>query len=93
MHRTVLLMSNFYIDFSFKNIDEKDEQYFDQIFVNCNRLLAENPSKQLTIEYGPRTLKPFSKALRRFFTRLKIEPRLMLDICRVNAIFVDPNEF
>lgn len=93
MSRSVLLMSNFYINFSFKHDDEKNEQYFDQIFSNCNTLLAQHPSKRLIIEYGPTTLRQFSKALKRFFTRLKIEPRLMLDICRVNDIFVDPNEF
>ena len=93
MSRSVMLMSNFYIVFGFKNEDRKEEQYYDQIFSNCNKILAQFPSKRLTIEYGPTTLIPFSKALRRFFTRLKIEPRLMLDICRVNNIFVDPNQF
>ena len=92
-----MLMSNFYIVFGFKNDEQedahKDEQYYDQIFVNCNKILAQFPSKRLTIEYGPATLVAFSKALREFFSRLKIEPRLMLDICRVNNIFIDPNEF
>ena len=93
MSRTSIIISNFYIIFDPKNSDVNDQQFFESIFKNCRTLLENNPTKVIRLTYGPTSLTNFSKALRNFFIELRIEPGLMLDICRVNHIFVDPCPF
>ena len=92
MNRTVMLLSNFYITFSTNMVEHRDQHYFDRVFSNYEQLLKTHPDTKIELFYGPGCLTEFSRALRSFLRSLKVGSDHMLEICRVNQIFVDPAE-
>lgn len=89
----VMMLSNLYIDFDLNDHESKPVAYFESIFKNFRSFIKSNPTTVIPVQYGPHSVTNFSIALKRFMLSMKIHDRTMLDICRVNGLFIDPNEF
>lgn len=89
----VMIMSNLYINFDINHNETKPVYFFENIFRQFRSFIKSNPTKSITVQYGPNSVTNFSIALKNFMLSLKIHERTMLDICRVNQLFIDPNQF